>query len=154
MKTVSEIRLDNLDILIEEYGTQDKVAEAAGTSSVYLSQIKNRSADAKTGKLRQMGDDMARKLEAGCNKERGWMDHSHGMHQSTHPDSARTSAILACEPTTSYIQGQKYDAWTMAAIELLQGLDNSQREAMVYRMREFKQFMGPPRNGQALSMAG
>lgn len=87
MKTIAEIRLENLEALIKELGTQDKVAEAAGTSSVYLSQIKNKAADAKTGKLRQMGDDMARKIEIGCGKEVGWMDNNHAPAEYEHvPD--------------------------------------------------------------------
>ena len=46
------------------------------------------------------------------------------------------------------------DKWTNAAIEIMQGLDEAQKQAMVARMREFKQYLGPPRDGQALSMAG
>ena len=54
MKTIAEIRLDNLRLLISEFGTQDRVAELAGTSPVYLSQILNGAADSKTGKVRQI----------------------------------------------------------------------------------------------------
>jgi hypothetical protein len=77
MQTIDEIRRANLEILIEENGTQDKVAELGLTSPVYLSQLRNQTPDTKTGKLRQMGDPTARKLEAGCGKERGWMDNPH-----------------------------------------------------------------------------
>ena len=80
MKTIAEIRLENLDLLIGEFGSQEKVAELGDTSSVYLSQIRNQTPDAKTGKPRQMGDPMARKLEEGCKKERGWMDHEQMPH--------------------------------------------------------------------------
>ncbi len=77
MKTIAEIRLDNLRLLISDFGTQDRVAELAGTSPVYLSQILNGAADSKTGKVRQIGDPLARKLEEGCGKETGWMDNIH-----------------------------------------------------------------------------
>lgn len=48
----------------------------------------------------------------------------------------------------------QHDEWTLAAIALMRELDMGQRQAMVAKMREFKQFLGPPRDGQALSMAG
>ena len=149
MKTIAEIRLENLEALIAELGTQDKVAELGGTSSVYLSQIKNQSADTKTGKLRQMGDDMARKLELGCGKVRGWMDNVHNtttasvtfFRQADH----LSSALIASDNIAP-----RYDPWTMAAIEILLKLDIGQRQAMVSRMREYTQFLDPPRIGQAL----
>lgn len=77
MKTIAEIRLDNLRLLIDEIGTQERVAELAETSPVYLSQILNGAADSKTGKVRQIGDPLARKLESGCGKELGWLDNVH-----------------------------------------------------------------------------
>lgn len=75
MKTIAEIRLENLELLVEEFETADAVAERCGTSAVYLSQIRNQAKDSKTGKPRQIGDPLARKLETGCDKEIGWMDH-------------------------------------------------------------------------------
>lgn len=74
MKAIAEIRRDKLEMLIKEFGTQEKVAELGKTSAIYLSQIRNQTPDAKTGKPRQMGDPTARKLEIGCEKEHGWMD--------------------------------------------------------------------------------
>lgn len=47
-----------------------------------------------------------------------------------------------------------YDEWTIEAIKLMQTLDAGQRQAMVAKMREYKQFLGPPRDGQALQVAG
>lgn len=149
MKTVSEIRLDNLELLIADLGTQERVAEAGGTSSVYLSQIKNRTPDKKTGKPRQMGDDMARKLEEGCKKERGWMDNIH-----TQPLAYTTTqpivALIAAEPKPPLQFQERLDIWTRAAIDILQKLDPGQRQAMVARMREYQQYLDPPRFGQAL----
>lgn len=83
MQTIAEIRLANLERLIKEMGTQDRVAEFGGTSSVYLSQIRNSAPDSKTGKLRVMGDEMARKLEIGCSKPRGWMDNYRSNEEIT-----------------------------------------------------------------------
>lgn len=77
MKTISDIRRENLDALARQLGSVDAVAAASSTSPVYLSQIKNQALDSKTGKPRQMGSALARKLEVGCNKPSGWMDTDH-----------------------------------------------------------------------------
>ena len=162
MKTIAEIRLANLDALLDEFGTQEKVAEAGGTSSVYLSQIRNKAANVKSGKLRSMGDDMARKLEIGCNKEVGWMDNIHTLtqHAEDQPAITYTTALnlpggnhQAREPIPLPVTPVQYDIWTTAAIELLQQLDIGQRQAMVARMREYKQYLAPPHDGQTLQVA-
>ena len=46
------------------------------------------------------------------------------------------------------------DPWIAAAVQILRELDPGQRQAMVAKMREFRQYLGPPRDGQALSVAG
>jgi hypothetical protein len=61
---------------------------------------------------------------------------------------------LAAEPIEATYVLQKKNKWVLAALEIMQDLDEGQKQAMVARMREFKQYLGPPRDGQALSMAG
>lgn len=77
MSTTAEIRRQNLIALIEEFGTQDAVAALATTSQVYLSQLRTSAPDSKTGRPREIGARLARKLEQGCGKETGWMDVPH-----------------------------------------------------------------------------
>ena len=77
MKTIGEIRHENLLLLVAEFGSQAEVARRAEIADVYISQILKRYPDAKTGRPRQMGDPAARKLEVGCNKPEGWMDNLH-----------------------------------------------------------------------------
>lgn len=77
MSTTAEIRRQNLINLIDEFGTQDAVAARAGTSQVYLSQLRTSAPDSKTGRPREIGARLARKLEQGCGKDTGWMDVSH-----------------------------------------------------------------------------
>jgi len=79
MKTIAEIRLDNLLLLIEELGSAEALASKVNSSAVYISQLKNRAPDSKTKKPRQIGDPLARKMESSCGKERGWMDHEHPL---------------------------------------------------------------------------
>lgn len=62
--------------------------------------------------------------------------------------------VLAIAPASTVTLTPKTDKWIVEAIEIMQDLDEAQKQAMVARMREFKQFLGPPRDGQALQMAG
>jgi len=77
MKSISEIRLANLELIIEEVGTAELVAERSGLSPVYISQIRSGAIDIKTGKRRNLGSVAARKLEKGAEKPAGWMDQDH-----------------------------------------------------------------------------
>ena len=77
MKPIADIRLANLETLIREAGTAESLAERSGLSSVYISQIRSRSIDAKTGRPRNLGSAAARKMEGGMGKPEGWMDRDH-----------------------------------------------------------------------------
>lgn len=68
---VKEIRRENLRALLNEFGTATALASAAGTDAAYLSQIKS------TKTKREIGDNLARRLEKAANKDRGWMDQLH-----------------------------------------------------------------------------
>lgn len=83
MKTVSEIRLQNLELLIAEAGTAELLAERCDLSAIYISQIKNRAIDAKTSKPRNLGAQAARKLERGTGKPQGWMDREHANSEQS-----------------------------------------------------------------------
>ena len=82
MTTAKELRLENLRALVEEFKTADAVAQRAATAPMYLSQILN-GAKSSTGKVRGIGDALARRLEQGCGKELGWMDKPHRKGPST-----------------------------------------------------------------------
>jgi len=77
MKTINEIRLANLELLISEAGTIGRLASMCGTSSVYISQLRHKARNNTTGKARNIGDAAARKFEAGMGKPVGWMDTPH-----------------------------------------------------------------------------
>jgi hypothetical protein len=74
MIPIGKIRASNLERLIQEFGTLESVAVAAETTAVYLSQLRRGAIDRKTGRPREMGTAIARRLEVGCNKPPGWMD--------------------------------------------------------------------------------
>lgn len=79
MKDINAIRRENLLRLLEEAGTQERLAERCDVSHIYLNQIKNMRPDPATGKIRNVGNQLARKLEKGMNKPEGWMDTDHSI---------------------------------------------------------------------------
>jgi hypothetical protein len=89
MKSVQEIRLANLRLLLDECGSgrgaASKLAVLTGVKAPYISQLRN-IRDHSGGKRRTMGDDTARKLEVGMEKPYGWMDTDHGPAQ-THDEA-------------------------------------------------------------------
>lgn len=89
MTTIAKIRVANLELLIKEAGTLEKVATLAESSSVYLSQVRNGAIDHGTGRPRELGTRMARRLEAAFKKDAGWLDTPH------EPDEATEGRVIA-----------------------------------------------------------
>lgn len=57
------------------------------------------------------------------------------------------------EPADAIALVPVQDVWTKEAINIFAQLDDGQKQAMVAKMREYRQYLGPPRGGQTLSMA-
>jgi hypothetical protein len=93
MKTIAEIRRDNLMILIGEQGSMAALNEKIGLvrTDATLSQIKNQSPDSKTGVPKAMGDAFARRIETQLCLEPGWMDN---VHTYSSPKRAAAMAIM------------------------------------------------------------
>jgi SOS-response transcriptional repressor LexA len=73
-----DIRLNNLEILIAEAGSATRLAQLAGTSESYLSQVRRKMRTAK-GTPRGIGDELSARLEQGMGKPQGWMDEPHEL---------------------------------------------------------------------------
>jgi len=71
-----DIRLNNLEILIAEAGSATKLAQRAGTSESYISQVRRKMRTAK-GTPRGIGDELSSRLEKAMGKPQGWMDEVH-----------------------------------------------------------------------------
>lgn len=78
MRVVEEVRRVRLQQLIDErfHGSQAALRKKIGLGATdsTLSQVLNRSTGSKTKKPKTMGSPMARKIEALCELESGWMD--------------------------------------------------------------------------------
>ena len=157
MKTIAEIRRANLEKLIQEHDTQNRVAELCGSSAVYLSQIRNRAKDAKTGKPRQMGDDLARQLEKGCGKPPGWMDNLSDQ-DAARPggggDSKGHTMDDAGKERAVYRMTPKQDSRLEALLAEWAKLDDGGKDDLIAAVRMFIAGRRPHQNGQALSVAG
>lgn len=76
MKTVAQIRHENLLKLIKESGGEDFLASRYECSVAYIKQMARGYKDA-SGTPKGIGDNSARRLEVVTGKEIGWMDHEH-----------------------------------------------------------------------------
>jgi hypothetical protein len=77
MKTNDEIRRLNMMVAMGRAGNAARLAELVSTSPAYLSQIKNRVPDSKSGTPKAMGDELARRIEIAIGEPAGWMDAAH-----------------------------------------------------------------------------
>jgi len=69
-------------------------------------------------------------------------------------DAHPTAKLLATDtPFHGSKSVQVHDEWTIEAVAIMNSLDSGQKQAMVSKMREYKQYLGPPRDGHTLSMA-
>ena len=86
---IQDIRYHNLQaLLIEVGGNQAELARRTGTNAAYINQILNNS-QLPSGKIRSVGERLARMLEQAFQKPEGWMD-------------SETTAAQVAEPTATY----------------------------------------------------
>ncbi len=100
MKTVDDIRRDNLAIASKRAGSSTALAKKAGVSAVYLSRLKNRAVETRTGRVKAMGSQVARKIEAAIGEPVGWLDTDHSMTAIT--KTANDDKILPNEVTALF----------------------------------------------------
>lgn len=78
MQTIAEIRRARLGELRTKHRTWAEINRKLGmlTRDATFSQIWNRAPDSRTGRPREMGTELARKIEDALELPRGWMDTS------------------------------------------------------------------------------
>src|SRR5690606_13774326 len=104
---IKQIRKANLHRLKGEALSWAEVARRAETDPAYISQIVSKKA------MRDVGDDLARKLESGFNKPYGWMDHDHERVGATENAMERDLALVEAES----------DEWDQSEFVFLDKLD-------------------------------
>lgn len=105
MSTVKEIRRENLQVLVERYGSMKKLNEELGRKDNTLTQILNESVHSETGSKKQMGDKVARGIEEKLSLGYGWMDADHS-HEAFPEDAnmiyLRKLDVRACCGSSGY----------------------------------------------------
>lgn len=99
-----QIRFQNLLGLIRETGSKAELARQTGADEAHLSQIVARGG---VPGVRNVGDDLARKLEVGTGKPFGWMDHDHSGFDRGNTESAGSQLHTA--PEISWVQAGKFN---------------------------------------------
>lgn len=139
---VVSTRRENLRSWIKTHfdGSQSRFIEACGERGIEV----NQGELSGLLKTKSFGEKKARKLEKDC-----------GM-PPMYLDGIQSGVMTVQEPLApAYVfPSVQHDEWTTAALAIMKSLDAVQKAQMVAKMREYKQFLGPPRDGQALQMAG
>lgn len=81
MKTIEEIHRENLQALVDEFGSVTAVAGKIVCSDSQYSQWLNGSINSGTGKPRGLKPSSARRIEKACGKPTGWLDREHPIVQ-------------------------------------------------------------------------
>lgn len=126
MKTCKEIRHENLLFLINRFDTIQALADKLGKSHAQVSQLKNKSTNSATGKVRGIGDEQAREIELKLGLEVGWLDHQHAPGEITHLNTILGNFPLttAEEPGRQAYEGFKDEARRSSIDEILSLLNN------------------------------
>ncbi len=77
MKTIDEVRRENLSVLAAEAGSVTALAKALDRDVAQVSQWLNGSLNSGTGKPRGIRSSSCRYIEERCGKQSGWMDVEH-----------------------------------------------------------------------------
>lgn len=77
MKTIEDIRHENLLAIVSELGANKALADLIQKDPAQVSQWVNRSPNSKTGRPRNISSDTARLTETATGKPSGWMDAPH-----------------------------------------------------------------------------
>nr|MCH9698580.1 S24 family peptidase [Gammaproteobacteria bacterium] len=100
-RKLQRYRLENLERLIIEAGSAEKLAKLADTNSSYLSQVR-RQRNTESGTPRGIGDVLAVKLETGMGKPLGWMDEPH--EPQNQPNTLKGPTIHRQLPLINWVQ--------------------------------------------------
>jgi hypothetical protein len=122
MKTIDQIRRENLQIAIKRMRTAAALAEAADTSAQYLSQIKKQTVDSKSGTPKGMGDDVARKIEKALGEPAGWMDVEHEGARDRAGQAPTSKSLQEDDPAPGSREGTN----SAAAVEQIRAVIDGQ----------------------------
>lgn len=92
MDNKAQRRINQRILRAEAGGTWANLALITGVNQAYLTQVDKRTLRP-DGAPTEMGDDVARRLEAGMKKPLGWMDHDHSSPDSNGHESQQVRPV-------------------------------------------------------------
>src|SRR3546814_4774838 len=96
MKTIDDIRRENLIALRDQHGTAQVLADIMEISPTQISQWINAAIDFKSGKPRNISSRSCRKMELKLDLVSGWMDTRSEEHTSELQSLMRISYAVFC----------------------------------------------------------
>ena len=92
MENLKEVRRQNLNLVLTSlggHGAQKKLSEKSGIYYTYISNLRQGH--------KEMGEEIARKIEAAMSLSPGWMDQSHSSVQDEQGTDAKTPEDVAMD---------------------------------------------------------
>jgi hypothetical protein len=127
MKSISEIRRDNLIDICQSFfdGNQEKLAGALGRDKNVISRVMNPN----HSQPREIGNSLARSIEASLKLEQNWLDNTHHpcvdqAKPQTLNESAGSYMMERLRDATARMSSQQVNALA-DTILMLRGMDNS-----------------------------
>ncbi len=102
MKSIDDIRRENLQLLRSEYGSQKALADALDRDEAQVSQWALGLKNSGTGKPRGMRTATARYIEQQCKKPDGWLDTDHSASNAGAAPDLRASNKI---PVVGHVKG-------------------------------------------------
>lgn len=111
MRSVNDVRKENLIFLRERYKTLANLNEAIGKKKTdsTLSQIINGAKDTRSGNIKNLGDRLARDIEAKLSLGYGWMDADHANEAFPEEDDLIYLRRLNVEACCGFRGVQNYE---------------------------------------------
>jgi hypothetical protein len=135
MKTIAEIRRENLQALITQHGSVAQLNERLGwvRTDPRLTRIRNaQTRGDRPGKSFAMGDAMAREIEKALSLENGWMDNVHQRAPATAAVCAEEDRPYGTTPAaTPATQPPSGRDWRTVAYTLAASLERNKRQVDV-----------------------
>jgi hypothetical protein len=111
MSTVQHTRHRNLLSLIDKAGSVQALADRLERSYSQISQLKNRSPHSRSGKAREIGDELARHIETRFGYPLGWMDTQHSLAGEDLPRGLEAQVLI--HPTVLDVALLTWETLTM-----------------------------------------
>ncbi len=146
MKTIDDIRRENLRQIERESGSPSAAAARLEMSPSQFSNLRDGAKDSKTGKPRGMSSSTARRIEGKAGKPSGWLDQHHGSVDSAAAGTSAVNVHQLAEPPEDPLKTE--------LLELFSQLGREDKIKWLGDLRGYVRAMRPHSYGAASAVAG